>query len=151
VRGLAILEKINDDLKKAMKSGDKVAVNALRMLKSAVRKMEIDKEITASNEDVLDIILKEAKMRKDAIKQYKKGGREDLAEKEAMELKILEGYLPKPFNDEELEKIIRDTIEEVGASNIKAFSRVMSKVMEKVKGKADGSHVSRMVREMLSS
>ncbi len=148
---MVILEKINEDLKKAMKSGNKSVVNALRMLKSAIRKMEVDKGITASEEDISNIILKEVKMRKDAIEKYRKGGRTDLAEIEEMELKVLESYLPQPLDDKELEKIIRDTIQEAGASNITAFPEVMRKVMEKVKGRADGSHVNRMVREMLSN
>lgn len=143
-------EKINADLLSAMKAKEEVKLGALRMLKASIIKFEVsgDKKIEATDENVLQIIGKEVKQRKDSISAYKKGGREDLAAKEEAEMKILQLYLPEQMSEEELKTLISRTISQTGAT-VKDFGKVMGTVMAQAKGKADGQTVTRLVKEML--
>ena len=143
-------EKINADLLAAMKAKEEVKLGALRMLKASIMKFEVsgDKKVEATDENVLQIIGKEVKQRKDSIEAYKKGAREDLAAKEEAEMKILQTYLPAQMSEEELKTLISRTISQTGAI-VKDFGKVMGTVMAQAKGKADGHTVTRLVKEML--
>ena len=143
-------EKINADLLSAMKAKEEVKLGALRMLKASIMKFEVsgDKKVEATDENVLQIIGKEVKQRKDSIEAYKKGAREDLAAKEEAEMKILQTYLPAQMSEEELKTLISRTISQTGAI-VKDFGKVMGTVMAQAKGKADGQTVTRLVKEML--
>ncbi|MEK7171891.1 MAG: GatB/YqeY domain-containing protein [Patescibacteria group bacterium] len=143
-------EKINADLLAAMKAKEEVKLGALRMLKASIMKFEVsgDKKVEATDENVLQIIGKEVKQRKDSIEAYKKGAREDLAAKEEAEMKILQTYLPAQMSEEELKTLISRTISQTGAI-VKDFGKVMGTVMAQAKGKADGQTVTRLVKEML--
>jgi len=143
-------EKINADLLSAMKAKEEVKLGALRMLKAAIIKFEVsgNKKIEVTDENVLQIIGKEVKQRKDSIEAYKKGAREDLAVKEEAEMKILQLYLPEQMGEDELKTLISQTISQTGAT-VKDFGKVMGSVMAQAKGKADGQTVTRLVKEIL--
>ncbi|MBI4994405.1 GatB/YqeY domain-containing protein [Candidatus Peregrinibacteria bacterium] len=147
---MTLKEKIHTDLLAAMKAKEDVRLSALRMLKAAIMKFEVsgDKKIEATDENVLQIIGKEVKQRKDSIDAYQKGGREDLADKEKAEMKILQLYLPEQMTEEELKTLISLTISQTGAT-AKDFGKVMGTIMAQVKGKTDGQTVTRLVKEML--
>lgn len=166
---MSLKEKVQQDLNKAVKEKEILASSTLRMLSAAVlnkekekrykiskerpdlREEELAKESHLTDEEVLTVIASEAKKRKEAIEGFTKGGREDAANKEKKELEILEKYLPKQFSEEEIQKLVKEAIEKVGAKEIRDIGKVMSDLVPKIKGKADGSAVSRIVRDLLSS
>ena len=144
-----LIEKINQDLKEAMKSRDAGTTSVLRMLVSAWRNKEITLRSAGkaelSDAQAVETIGSEIKKRKDSIEAYAKGGRQELADKEAGEIKILEKYLPEQLSDEELEKIIKEIIS-LGAAD---FGKVIGQAMAKVKGRADGHKVGGLVKKLL--
>lgn len=163
--------KLQEDLKQSMLARDVLKTSVLRMLLSALNYYEIQKGTElwqrasspaseadrrgkagyeATDEDVLAVIAKEAKQRKDSIEQFKNAGRQELVDKEAKELEMLQAYLPKPMEEEQIREIVKQTISETGATTIVDMGKVMGALMPKVKGKADGGLVSRIVRESLS-
>jgi uncharacterized protein YqeY len=146
-----LLKKLQEEMKAAMKSGDKEKLSTVRMLISEIKKVQIDQKKELTDEEIIQILQRYAKQRKESIKQYKEAGREDLAEKEERELKIVQEFLPKQLSEEEIKKIVEEVINETGASSMKDMGRVMKAVMEKVKGRAEGSVVSSIVKEKLSS
>lgn len=143
--------KINEDLIKAMKAKEETRLGALRLLKAAIAKFEAagKEKKEASDNEVLQIIGKEVKQRKDSIDAYRKGGREDLAAQEEEELNILQAYLPAQMSEEELKKVISRVISQIGAQGKGDFGKVMGAVMAQVKGKAEGQTVSRLLGEIL--
>ena len=148
-------QKITEDLKTAMKAGKEFEVGVLRFLLSSLHNKEIEKkskglEPTLSDEEIIEILSREAKKRKEAIEMYTEGGRNDLVEKEEKELEIIKQYLPEQLSEEEIEKIVVATIEKIGVKDIKALGRVMGEVMKELKGKADASLVSEIVKKRLS-
>lgn len=146
-----LLDKINEDLKDAMRAKDTLKTDTLRMFKSALNYYQIEKQLKeVTDEETLLILQKQAKQRKEAIAGYESGGRTESAEKEKKELAILEAYLPKQVSQEEVKKIILDTIVEVGAMNKKDFGKVMKAVTGKLKGQADGKVISQIVNEELA-
>ncbi len=145
-----LLKKLQDEMKAAMKSGDKERLSTIRMLISEIKKVQIDKKKELSDEEIVEIIQRYAKQRRESIKQYREAGREDLAEKEEKELKIVQEFLPEQLSEEEIEKIVDEAIAETGASSMKDMGKVMKIVMEKVKGRAEGSVVSSIVKKKLS-
>ena len=139
---MALSEKINDDLKAAMKSGDSVKLNTIRSIRTRI--IELSKRGTGSSitpEDELAILLSEAKKRKEAIEMYQKGGRTDLSDQEQRELEIINEYLPKQLSREEAVDIVKKIIIEVGAVSAKDFGKVMPVAMKELKGKIDGKAV----------
>lgn len=148
---MTLKEKITADLIAAMKAKDKIRLSSLRLLKAAVMKFEVsgDKKKDASDEEVLQIMGKEVKQRKDSIDAYRKGGREDLAGKEEAELKILLAYLPAQMSEDELKKVVSQVINQTGFTSKADFGKVMGAVMGQVKGKADGQMVNRLISAML--
>ena len=144
-------EVINSDFKEAFKSGDAVAKSVIAMLKSAIKNKEIDnKGVELSDEQVIDLLSTEIKRRKDSAKQYRDGGREDLAVSEEGEIAVLQKYMPEQLTKEELEKLVVDAVSESGASTMQDLGKVMSLLKDKVKGKADGSEVAALVKSKLS-
>lgn len=148
---MMLKDKIHADLLAAMKAKEETKTGALRLLKAAIMKFEVsgDKKKDATDEEVLQIIGREVKQRKDSIEAYRKGGRDDLAVHEEAELKILQAYLPAQMSEEELKKVVSQVISQTGAGSKADFGKVMGAVMGQVKGKADGQMVSKVVREML--
>ena len=145
-----LIEKIEIDLKSALKSKDQIKVSTLRFLKSAIGYLAIEKREDLKDDDVISVIKKQVKQRKDSIEGFKKGNREDLAQKEEVELKILKAYLPEEITPEALSAIIDEAINETGANTPRDMGMVMKAVMAKTKGLADGKIVSSIVNEKLS-
>lgn len=146
----SIAEQINKQLIDAMKAKDELVVSTLRLLVSAFKNKQIEVGHELSDEEVLDVIGKAAKQRRESIEAYNKGGREDLAEKESNELSIIDKYLPAQLGEDEITTIVDEVISETGASTRVEMGKVMSEVMKKVKGQADGNLVSRVVSQKLS-
>lgn len=134
-----------------MKSKEETRTAALRMLKAAVMKFEVagDKKKEATDEDVLQIINKEVKQRRDSIDAYREGGREDLAAKEIEEMKVLQNYLPAQMSEDEIKTVVSRVISQTGMTAKTDFGKVMGTVMAQIKGKADGQIVNKLVGQML--
>ena len=147
---MGLKERLKADMKEAMKAKDKIKLSTIRMINSLIKNAEIEKRGELTDEEIIQLLMKYAKQRKESIEMYEKGGRQDLVEKEKAELAVVESYLPKQMSEEEIREIVKETIEEVGASSIKDMGKVMKAVMPKVKGRADGSVVNRIVKELLS-
>lgn len=145
-----LAEQINTDLVSAMKSSDQTALSTLRLLKSAIKNFEIESKSEANNADVIRLIQKEIKQRRDSVDSYKNNNREELAERELAEIKVIEKYLPEQLSDEELTQIVAGAIAETGATSAGDMGKVMGKVMPKVAGQVEGNRVSAKVMEMLS-
>lgn len=143
--------KITADLLAAMKAKDEAKVSVLRLLKAAIMKFEVsgDKKKEAGDDDVLQIIGKEVKQRKDSVEAFRKGGREDLAAKEKAEMELLQSYLPAQMSEEEVREVVKGIISQIGATSKTDFGKIMGAAMRKVKGKADGQVVSRVVMSLL--
>lgn len=144
-----MIDKLNTDLKNAMKSGDKMRLDTIRMMKASLQKVVIEKGNNFTPDDGISFLLAEAKRRKEAIELYEKGGRQDMADQEKKELEIISEYLPKPLDEKELLAIVEATIKDVGAQTAKDMGKVMSAVMQKVKGQADGKKIQDMVKTKL--
>lgn len=149
-------EKIQEDIKKAMKQKDELRLLVLRMLSAAMHNRELEKRAKTgkpeelTEEEAIAVIRSEVKKRRDAIVEFEKGKRSDLAEKEAAELKILEVYLPQELSDMEIEKIVREVVEKFGEVTPKDFGRVMGEAMKRVRGQASGDRVSQAVKKLLT-
>ena len=148
---MSLKDRIREDLKKAMKGRDEVAVRTLRMVIAAIRNFEVEKIKEATDEDVIAVLQKEAKKRKEAIEQYKAANREDLASAEEAELRVIEKYLPEQMGEEEIKELAKEIIKQVGATTVKDLGKVMKEIMPRVKGRADGKLVNKIVRELLEA
>ena len=151
---MSLKEKIVSDLKESLKSGDSLKRDTLRFLFSSIKNSEIEKkkkEEGLGDQEVLEVIRKAIKQRKDSIEQYEKGGRSDLAEKERKELEILSVYLPAQMDTEKIREEVKRIISETGASLPKDFGKVMGMAMKKLEGKAEGDSVKKIVQEELKS
>ncbi len=150
-----VVDKIKRDLHQALKEKESLKVSTLRLLLSAIQEKEKEKRYKEdreiNSEEIIEIIQSEAKKRRESIKSFELGSRDDLVDKEKKELSFLEDYLPEQISQDELEKIVRDTIDEVQAKDVRDFGKVMSKIMPKIKGKSDGSLISQKVKEILAS
>lgn len=148
---MGLKEKINDDLKSAMKSGDKIRVETIRMLRAQILEFEKSgsgREMT--DDDDMKILLSAVKKRKESITLYENAGRTELADVEKKEIDIIQEYLPKQMDPAEAEKIIHRIITEVGASTTKDIAKVMPAVMKELKGKMDGKMINEIVKQKLS-
>lgn len=144
-----LLEKIEADLKNAMKSGDTLKAGTLKMLKTdlSYEKAKTGKEL--SDDQMLEIVSRSVKRRRESIKEFQKGNRQDLVDMESQELKIVEGYLPVQMNESEIEKYISDKLSSLGTITQKDFGRVMGEIMKELKGKADGAAVKSILSSKL--
>ncbi|MFA5070510.1 MAG: GatB/YqeY domain-containing protein [Patescibacteria group bacterium] len=147
---MTLKERLEEDYKTAFKQGRHLAVEALRMLKAEVKNAEIAKRKDFDDHDVLEVILRVAKRHQDSITAFNKGGRQDLADHEKEQLAVLQAYLPAKLSEEELRDIINELIAESGAKGPADFGRVMGSVMKQVKGQADGTLISKIVKEELN-
>ncbi len=145
-----ILEKIKEDLKNALKTKDELRIATLRFLLSSIHNKEIEKKQELTDEEIIPLIQKQIKERKESIEAFRKGKREDLASKEEKELEILSSYLPQQASEEEVFKAVKESIEKVGAKGVKDFGVVMKEVMARLRGRVDGSKLAEKVREELS-
>lgn len=151
---MSLKDRLTDNIKTAMKAKDKLRLETVRSLKKAVLEKEVSVrpsgQETLTEEQELDILAQQAKQRRDSITQYRSAGRDDLADKEAQELTIIEEYLPQQLSAEELSEILDETIAKVGATSPKDMGKVMGAVMKQLKGKADGKQVQAMVKAKLN-
>ena len=145
-----MVDKIQEDLKKAQLARDEVKVSTLRLLLSEIKNGEIAKGGNLGDEDIVSVVQREVKKRKEAAAGFRSGGREESAQKEEAELQVLQNYLPSQLSNEELTKIIEESINKLGAKSIADMGKVIGAVMGKVKGTAEGSVVSSLVKEKLS-
>lgn len=145
-----MLSRLMNDMKSAMKAGEKAELGALRNLIGKVKAKQIDSGKTLTDDECIKVMATSAKQLKDSIHQYKNGGRDDLAENEAFELSIVERYLPEQMSEDDVRAIVQKTIADVGAESMKDMGKVMGVAMKAVGGEADGSIVQKMVREELS-
>ena len=148
---IVLESQIANDLKEALKKGDKVTLSVLRMAISSFKNKKIEvgeKELT--DEVVMTLLQKMARKHKESIRQFSDGGREDLVEKEKKELEVVERYLPEEIQEEELTGIVQSSIDSLGASSMADMGNVMKEVISRVAGRADGSLISRIVKEKLS-
>lgn len=146
---MSLVEKIDSDLKAAMKAKDSGRVSIIRMLKARLKNREIEKHEGLTDDDVVSTVTSMMKQMRDSAEQYRKGDREELALKEEAEMEILKGYLPAGLSEAEVVKIIKEAIAEAGAASPADMGRVMKLVMPKVKGRADGRLVNEKVKELL--
>jgi hypothetical protein len=164
---MTLKEKIKEDLNNSLKEKIERKVSVLRLLISNIQTKEKEKRYNLSqkedlteeelsekslltDEEITDVIFSEVKKRKESVEGFEKGGRKELAQKEKEEIDILKEYMPEQLSEEELKKIIEEEIKNLGAESVKDIGKVMSSVMPKVKGKAQGSEVSRIAKELLS-
>ncbi|MFA6541229.1 MAG: GatB/YqeY domain-containing protein [Bacteroidota bacterium] len=146
-----LTEKINEDLKTAMKSGDKIRLETLRMLRAQILEFEksgLNREMT--DDDSMKILLSAVKKRKESVEVYEKAGRSELAEKEQKEIEIIQEYLPKQMSKEEAEIIIAKIIADVAATSPKDIGKVMPPIMKELKGKIEGKIINEIVKQKLS-
>lgn len=147
---VALAERFDEAIKQAMKAHEKRRLSTLRMMKSSLRNEAIAQGRELSEDEELSVLSRELKQRKDSLQEYEKAGRDDLASGEREEIEVIEAYMPEPLSDEELETLIRETIDDVGATQKSDMGNVMSAIMPKVKGKADGGKVNKLVQAHLS-
>ncbi|WAH38544.1 GatB/YqeY domain-containing protein [Alicyclobacillus dauci] len=147
---MELLERLNQDLKQAMKDKDKVRLSVVRMVKSATKNREIELGHPLSEEDILAVIQKELKQRKDSLQAFQDANRTDLITAVEEEIAVLEGYLPEPLSEDELRQIVSDVIVQVGAQSKADMGKVMGQLMPLVRGRADGKAVQQMVQSLLS-
>ena len=142
-------ERLNDDMKNAMKSKDKFKLTTIRMIRASVKNLEIDLKRPLDDSEVLDIISREIKQRKDSLQEFKKAGRDDLVTDLAAEIEIISGYLPEQLTEEEIQEIVRQTIQELGASSKADMGKVMGALLPKTKGRAESKLVNQFVQQYL--
>lgn len=147
---MPILERIDQDLIKALKAGEKHKATVLRGLKSDLKYAQIEKKTALGDPEVLDVLASSAKKRRESIEQYQAAGRQDLVAKESFELDLIQSYLPDQLSETEIRQIVADAIAETGANSPAQMGAVMKVVMPKVKGRADGKLVNRLVQEFLA-
>lgn len=144
-----MIDRIEKEFKQALKEKNETKLSCLRMLKSDMHNLSIEKKSGLKEEDAIRVIQKQVKQHKDSIEQFTKGNRADLAEKEKKELAILESFLPTKLPETELREIVKDVISGLGATSKKEMGAVMKEIMNRVKGQADGKTVSQLVSELL--
>ncbi len=146
---MGLADKLLEDMKAAMKSKDKATLETIRGVRSQMKNAEVAKGESLADEDILQVLTKEAKRRKESISMYEQGGRSDLVESETRELEIIQSYLPEELSEDELKQIVLDAIQKSGAESMKEMGKVMSIVMPQIKGRADGKAVQEIVRQKL--
>jgi uncharacterized protein YqeY len=142
-------ERIQEDMKAAMKGGDKRRLGAIRLILAAVKQKEVDERITVSDQDVMAVIGKLIKQRRDSAEQYRAAGRSELEQQELFEIEVCQSYLPEPLSDEELISSIEQAIRDLGATSMKDMGKVMAKLRDTVQGRADMGHASALIKQRL--
>ena len=146
---MALKERITEDMKSAMRAGDKDRLGTIRLALAAIKQREVDERVSLDDAQVLAVLEKMIKQRREAIIQFESGGRADLVAKETAEIAVLQGYLPARMSDAEIEALIRETIAATGAVSIKDMGKVMGAVKAKAQGRADLAEVSARIKQKL--
>ena len=150
---MTLMDKVSEDMKKAMKSGEKLRLETLRMIRAHLLEKRVDRRPSGdiTPEDELVVLMAASKKRKEAIEIYRQHGKSEMADQEQQELAIIQEYLPKQLSSQEVEAFIRKTVEEVQAVSAKDFGKVMPVVMKELKGKADGKLIQELVKQILGT
>ena len=148
---MSLKEKINEDMKSAMRSKDVALLGTIRLILAAIKQKEVDERILVDDSSVISIIEKMLKQRNDSIEAFKKANRTDLVDKEEFEVSVLKNYMPEQMNAEEVEKIIQEVIKKIGASSMKEMGPVMAQSKEILSGRANMAEVSKIIKAKLSS
>ena len=146
---MSVSDQLNQDMKAALKAGEKERLSVIRMAKSAILYAEKEKLHELDDDEIIEVLFRETKKRKKDIEEYERLGKTETVESLKKEIAILSSYLPQQLTDEEVEELVRQTIIEIGASSIKDMGKVMGAIMPKVKGRADGGLVSSLVKKHL--
>ncbi|MCG8426071.1 MAG: GatB/YqeY domain-containing protein [Chromatiales bacterium] len=144
-------QQIQDDMKAAMKAGDKARLATIRLVMAAIKQREVDERIELDDQQVLSVLDKMVKQRRDSIAQYEQAGREDLAAQESAEIEVLQAYLPEALSDDEIAALIAEAVTSTGASGMADMGKVMGQLKPKLQGRADMGAVSALVKQQLSS
>ena len=148
---MTLKERITEDMKAAMRASDKERLSTIRMLQAAIKQREVDERITLDDAQVVAVLEKMVKQRKESVVQFEQGGRTDLADKEKAEIALLTAYLPAQLSEAEVDALIRDAIAATGASSVKDMGKVMGIVKAKAAGRADMGAVSARIKAALSA
>lgn len=148
---MSLKDRIQDDMKAALRAGEKQRLTTVRLVLAAIKQREIDERVTLDDAGVLQVLGKMVKQRRDSISQYQAGGREDLAAGEAAEIEILETYLPEPLSEEEIGALIEAAIADTGASSLRDMGKVMGRIKSQAQGRADMGQISARIKARLSS
>ncbi len=148
---MSLLQRLDEDLKTALRESDRLKLSAIRLVKAEVKNRQIEKGRDLSDEEILSVISMFAKQRRESIEQFSKGGRNDLADQERRELAVLQAYMPQQLSPEELDSLILQAIQESAARDEKDMGKVMKVLMPRVKGVSDGKAVNNRVKELLLS
>lgn len=146
-----IKDRIREDMKAAMRSHDAARLSTIRLLLAAIKQREIDEQIESTDDDVLAVIAKMVKQRRDSVEQYRAGGRDDLAQNEQAEIDVLQAYLPQALTDDEIAAIIDEATAAVGLTGMAAMGKVMALVKPRVNGRADLGKVSALIKACLTA
>ena len=146
---MTLKDRLTDDLKEAMKNKEQVRKSVVTLIRAGIKQCEVDNRQELTDEDIISLILKQLKQRKDALSDFEKANRTDLIEQTNQEIAILENYLPEQLDDVELKEIITKVVEEVGATSMKDMGKVMAKTISLVQGRADGKRINAMVKQIL--
>jgi uncharacterized protein len=146
---MALKERITEDMKTAMRAGEKARLSTIRLALAAIKQREVDERISLDDGQVLAVLEKMIKQRREAIIQFQSGGRTDLVDKESAEIVVLQGYLPAQLSDAEIDTLIAEAIAASGAASIKDMGKVMGAVKQKVQGRADMGAVSARIKQKL--
>jgi uncharacterized protein len=147
---MSLLDRLNQDMKQAMKNKDKEKLSVIRMVKSSLQNEGIKFGKVLSEDEELQVLTREMKQRKDSLLEFEKAGRDDLVNNLKQEIVVLNEYMPAQMSEEELKTVIQETIEQTGAASKADMGKVMGAIMPKVRGKADGAMVNRLVQQLLS-
>ncbi len=147
---MSIKARVHEDMKTALKGGDKTRLSTIRLIMAAIKQREVDERVELDDTQVLAVLDKMAKQRRESISQYRGAGRDDLAQKEEVELEVILSYLPEALSDDEIETLIATAIEAVGASGIRDMGQVMAELKPQIQGRADMGQVSAKVKAALA-
>jgi uncharacterized protein YqeY len=147
---MSLTNRLSDDMKQAMKNQEKFRLSVIRMVRSSIKNSEIELRRPLDDDEVLEVLTREIKQRRDSLQEFEKANRSDLVENVRAEIDILTDYLPEQLTEEELEQIVQQTIQEVGASSKADMGKVMGSLMPKVKNRSDGKMVNQLVQKHLS-
>ena len=146
---MTLKDRLMDDMKVSMRNKETLRKSVITMVRASVKQKEVDDRVDLTDDDVIELIAKQLKQRKDALVEFEKAEREDLITQTKAEIEILASYLPQQLTDEELEAVVRDAITEVNAQSIKDMGKIMGKVTAVAKGKVDGKRINEMVKRIL--
>ncbi|MGF1714873.1 GatB/YqeY domain-containing protein [Photobacterium chitinilyticum] len=147
---MTLTERLKDEQKTAMKARNKPRLGTIRLVMAAIKQREVDEKITLSDDDVLAVLTKMVKQRRDSVAQYEAAGRQDLADVELAEISVLEEFLPQPLSDDEVAALLDDAIAATGATSMQDMGKLMSVLKPQVQGRADMGKVSQLVKAKLS-